>query len=121
MSRIAAGSERETHLKQRQSVNTSALTSACPSVLRVSDRPVLLVDVVLLLLLAATPFALVIQWCSSAGKLSDPAVSLDAPGGSLGGRQTAQRTMFGISAAITSQRKKQNSAFITIASSCYMI
>lgn len=64
-------------------------------------QPVLRAEVVLLLLLAATPLALVIQWCSSAGKLSDPAGSLDAPRGSLRGGETAQHTAAGVNPAVT--------------------
>ena len=62
----------------------------CLSFSFLQDEPVLLTEDVLLLLLAAMPLALVIQWCSSAGKLSDPTGSLDAPRGSLRRGETAQ-------------------------------
>lgn len=107
--------------------NTLRLTSASLCFLQPSDPPVVFVDVVLLLLLAATPFALVRQWCSSAGRLSDPAVSLDAPRGSLGGRETAQtRILFCVNPAGRArsrlrEKKRQNGSFITFSSSCYMI
>lgn len=64
----------------------------------------------MLLLLAATPLALVIQWCSSAGKLSDPAGSLDAPRGSLRGQETAQHTSSGVNRAALSRAELTRAA-----------
>ena len=78
-------------------------------------------DVVLLLLFAATPLALVIQWCSSAGRLSDPAVSLDTPRGSLRKQHSIHcSALIQQSCLVTSQsEKKKNGTFIAISSGCY--
>lgn len=98
VSEIAAGSERDTHLKREPERSAGSDTPLAHfgmnRLSEVPDEPVLLPEDVLLLLLAATPLALVIQWCSSAGKLSDPAGSLDAPRGSLRRGETAQHTLF---------------------------
>lgn len=104
VSGIAAGSERDMRLERRrkgvkaQICWFSGQTPLCDPQ---RDQPVLRAEVVLLLLLAATPLALVIQWCSSAGKLSDPAGSLDAPRGSLRGGETAQHTSASVNPAAT--------------------
>ena len=88
---MAVGSERVTHLRNRSTTTllegASDGTACCcfvfSSALYSSDRPVLLLEVELLLVLAATLLAFVIHCCRSACKLSDPAASLDAPRGSL--------------------------------------